>query len=88
VEPVVFERSGEIREIGAGITLWANAVKELKRLGDYDAVHAAGVAEIGGEIRSWRGDKIFEIPTDELRVRFGEMNLETVRKGVGTGFRP
>jgi 2-polyprenyl-6-methoxyphenol hydroxylase-like FAD-dependent oxidoreductase len=79
VEPVVFERSGKMREIGAGITLWANAVKALKRLGVYDAVRAAGVAEIGGEIRSWRGEKIFEIPTDELRVRFGEANLAVHR---------
>jgi 2-polyprenyl-6-methoxyphenol hydroxylase-like FAD-dependent oxidoreductase len=79
VEPVVFERSGEMREIGAGITLWANAVKALKRLGVFDAVRAAAVAEIGGEIRSWRGEKIFEIPTDELRVRFGEANLAVHR---------
>jgi FAD-dependent urate hydroxylase len=79
VEPVVFERSGKMREIGAGITLWANAVKALKRLGVYDAVRAAGVAEIGGEIRSWRGEKIFKIPTDQLRVRFGEANLAVHR---------
>ena len=74
VEPMVFEWSGEMREIGAGITLWANAVKALKRLGVYDVVRAAGMAEIGGETRAWRGQKI-EIPKDELRVRFGEANL-------------
>ena len=59
--------------------MWDNAVKALKRLGVYDAVRAAGVAEIGGEIRSWRGEMIFEIPTDELRVRFGEANLAVHR---------
>jgi 2-polyprenyl-6-methoxyphenol hydroxylase-like FAD-dependent oxidoreductase len=32
----MFERSGEMQQIGAGITLWANAVKALKRLGVYN----------------------------------------------------
>ena len=30
VEVVVFERADELREIGAGISLWANAMKALK----------------------------------------------------------
>jgi 2-polyprenyl-6-methoxyphenol hydroxylase-like FAD-dependent oxidoreductase len=75
VEAVVFERAEELREIGAGITLWSNAVKALKKLGVYDAIREAGGAELGGEIRSWRGERISRITADQLRSRFGEANL-------------
>jgi 2-polyprenyl-6-methoxyphenol hydroxylase-like FAD-dependent oxidoreductase len=79
VEVTVFERAPELREIGAGIMLWANATRPLKRLGVYDEVWAAGAADIGGELRSWRGELILEIPTDVLRDRFGEANLAVHR---------
>ncbi len=42
VEAVVFEKAGELREIGAGISLWANAMKALRKLGLYDTVLAVG----------------------------------------------
>jgi 2-polyprenyl-6-methoxyphenol hydroxylase-like FAD-dependent oxidoreductase len=79
VEVAVFERAPELREIGAGITLWANATRPLKRLGVYDEVRASGAAEIGGELRSWRGALISEIPAESLRERFGEANLAVHR---------
>jgi 2-polyprenyl-6-methoxyphenol hydroxylase-like FAD-dependent oxidoreductase len=75
VEAVVFERAEELREIGAGISLWSNAMKALRKLGVYDAIREAGGAELGGEIRSWRGERISEITADQLRSRFGEANL-------------
>ncbi len=75
VEAAVFERAEELREIGAGISLWSNAVKALKKLGVYDAIREAGGAELGGEIRSWRGERISEITADQLRSRFGDANL-------------
>lgn len=74
LEVVVFERAEELREIGAGVALWANATKALRKLGVYEAVRAAG-AEIGGEARSWRGRKLFSLPADGLRRRFGSPNL-------------
>ena len=42
VEAAVFEKAGELREIGAGISLWANAMKALRKLGLYEAVLAVG----------------------------------------------
>ncbi len=75
MEAAVFERAEELREIGAGISLWSNAVKALKKLGVYDAIREAGGAELGGEIRSWRGERISEITADQLRSRFGDANL-------------
>ena len=78
-EVAVFERAPELEEIGAGITLWANATRPLKRLGVYDEVRSSGAGEIGGELRSWGGEVILEIPADALRSRFGEANLAVHR---------
>lgn len=74
VETKVFERAGRIEEVGAGVALWGNAMKALRRLGLYETVREKG-AEIGGEARTWRGRKLFSHSADELRQRFGEANL-------------
>ena len=74
VEAVVFERASELREVGAGVALWANATKVLRGLGLYGPVREAG-AEIGGEVRSWSGKKLFSFSAADLRRRFGEANL-------------
>jgi 2-polyprenyl-6-methoxyphenol hydroxylase-like FAD-dependent oxidoreductase len=74
VEAVVFERSPELREVGAGIALWANATKALRKLGLYEAVRDRA-AEIGGETRTWLGRRLFAIPAEAMRSRFGEANL-------------
>jgi 2-polyprenyl-6-methoxyphenol hydroxylase-like FAD-dependent oxidoreductase len=79
VEVAVFERAPELREIGAGISLWANATRALKGLGVYEEVRAAGAAEIGGELRSWHGEMISKIPAEDLKERFGEANLAVHR---------
>ncbi len=79
VEVAVFERAPALREIGAGISLWANATRALKGLGVYEEVRAAGAAEIGGELRSWRGEMISKIPAEDLKERFGEANLAVHR---------
>lgn len=79
LEVVVFERAPELREVGAGISLWANATRALKWLGVYEKIRASGAAEIGGELRSWRGEMFSKIPADDLRARFGEANLAVHR---------
>lgn len=71
VEAVVFEKAPELREIGAGISVWTNAMRALEKIGLADAVRAAGRQEIGGTIRSWNGKRIAEIPADALEKRFG-----------------
>ena len=74
IEAVVLERAPELREVGAGVALWANATKVLRRLGLYGPVREAG-AEIGGEVRSWGGKELFSFSATELRRRFGAANL-------------
>ncbi len=77
VEAVVFERAGELREIGAGISIWVNAMKALEGLGLAEAVRAAGREEIGGEVRTAGGATLSRIPARTLEERFGRNVLLT-----------
>jgi len=68
---LVLERAPELREVGAGISLWPNAVKALRRLGLGDAVEAAGAPARDAVLRSWRGAQLGASITSELQGRFG-----------------
>jgi 2-polyprenyl-6-methoxyphenol hydroxylase-like FAD-dependent oxidoreductase len=67
----VFERASELAEIGAGITLWTNAVKVLRILNVADAVCDAGHIIERGELRSWRGDVLVVTPVGEVGRKLG-----------------
>jgi 2-polyprenyl-6-methoxyphenol hydroxylase-like FAD-dependent oxidoreductase len=62
----VFERAPAIEEVGAGISLWANAIEALDRLGVGDAIRAAGVPYDVGGLRAWDGTVLSSINTSEL----------------------
>ena len=62
----VYERAPELREVGAGITLWTNAVKVLRKLGVGEAVEAASATIRQSEARTWRGRLL-------LRTDFGSL---------------
>jgi 2-polyprenyl-6-methoxyphenol hydroxylase-like FAD-dependent oxidoreductase len=51
----VFERAPELREVGAGLTLWGNAVKVLRKLGVAEAIETQAAAIRQSEVRSWWG---------------------------------
>lgn len=55
IEAVVCERAPELKEVGAGITLWTNAVRALRKLGLGDALAAVSTPLDRSEIRSWNG---------------------------------
>ncbi len=42
LEPIVYERTPELREVGAGIALWANATHILKNLGLLSEAQSVG----------------------------------------------
>ena len=44
VDAQVYERASEMREVGAGLSLWVNAIKALRKIGLAEAVRAAGAA--------------------------------------------
>jgi 2-polyprenyl-6-methoxyphenol hydroxylase-like FAD-dependent oxidoreductase len=70
-EVLVLERSRELVEVGAGISLWPNAVKALRRLGIGDVVEAAGAPAHDAAFRSRRGAQLGASITNQLQGRFG-----------------
>src|SRR4051794_32944924 len=68
---LVLERAPQLREVGAGISLWPNAVRALRRLGIGDAVEAAGAPARDSALRSWRGAQLGPSITPRLQAPLG-----------------
>jgi 2-polyprenyl-6-methoxyphenol hydroxylase-like FAD-dependent oxidoreductase len=71
IEVVVLDRAVELREVGAGISLWPNAMRVLYRLGVGAAVEAAGMAASEGGLRTSRGSWLRGEVVAEFPARFG-----------------
>ncbi|HEX8259255.1 MAG TPA: FAD-dependent monooxygenase [Rubrobacteraceae bacterium] len=71
VEALVFERTRELKELGAGLSLTANATKALNGLGLTDALRGIGIPIGVAEIRAWRGEVLSRIPTWQLDEKMG-----------------
>lgn len=54
----VYERATDLREVGAGISLWSNATRGLEHLGLKEAVRAQTLSSTNASIRSWRGERL------------------------------
>lgn len=54
IPALVLERAPELTEVGAGLSLWSNALAALDALGLPD-VRAAGTLQASGGLRTWRG---------------------------------
>jgi 2-polyprenyl-6-methoxyphenol hydroxylase-like FAD-dependent oxidoreductase len=83
-EVSVFERATELREVGAGLLLAANAQKALRKLGLADAVASLGTPASAGEIRSWRGEVLASIPANELEKKVGALSAAVHRADLQT----
>jgi len=71
IQVTLFERNPELREIGAGLTLWANGVQMLRHLGLADALAVVSAPLTHFECWSWQGK------------RLGSMRLDTIERRVG-----
>jgi len=71
IQVTVFERNPELREIGAGLTLWANGVQALRQLGLADALVAASAPLTHFECWSWRGRRLGRMRLDPIERRAG-----------------
>jgi len=71
----VCERSPELREVGAGITLWTNAVKVLRKLGVGEAVEAVAAPIQKSEVRSWRGKLLVRADLGVLSRKLGAPSI-------------
>lgn len=68
----VCERAPAFTEIGAGLSLWPNALHALAALGGLDArVRELGAVEAWGGVRDRRGRWLSRTDNDALRRRFG-----------------
>jgi 2-polyprenyl-6-methoxyphenol hydroxylase-like FAD-dependent oxidoreductase len=65
-EVIALERAPRIDPIGAGLTLFANAMSALDRLGMRDAVAAQGAPAKRSAILTWEGRELARIPRDLL----------------------
>jgi 2-polyprenyl-6-methoxyphenol hydroxylase-like FAD-dependent oxidoreductase len=79
---LVVERADDLREVGAGLTLFSNAMKALDQLGLGAAIRAVSAPVEYSEIRSWRGDVITAKPFGSAGV--GISALAADPKGLGS----
>jgi 2-polyprenyl-6-methoxyphenol hydroxylase-like FAD-dependent oxidoreductase len=71
LDVTVYEQASEIKEVGAGSSLWANAIRALDRLGLGDAVRDLSVPyEVGG-LRASDGTALTTVSAEELVRLFG-----------------
>jgi 2-polyprenyl-6-methoxyphenol hydroxylase-like FAD-dependent oxidoreductase len=66
VEPIVIERSLQLREAGFGLVLSANAVTALRAIGLHERVAARGTKVRRAEVRNPRGDLLTLIDYEAL----------------------
>ncbi|HEY0638945.1 MAG TPA: FAD-dependent monooxygenase [Pseudonocardiaceae bacterium] len=67
----VLERAGEFTEIGAGLSLWPNAMRALEVLGVADAVGGVAAVETGGGLRDRAGRWLLRLDNAEIARRHG-----------------
>ena len=67
----VYEQAPALAEVGAGISLWANALKALASLGLENELKAISNESTAFSLRRWNGDLISTIPGHKLKQRFG-----------------
>ena len=67
-EPVVYERVKELREVGAGIALWANATHVLKNLGLLESALQVGVFVSNYQFNSQSGKELVNVPVDGFEL--------------------
>jgi 2-polyprenyl-6-methoxyphenol hydroxylase-like FAD-dependent oxidoreductase len=75
IETVVYEQADKVSAVGAGLTLWANAIKALRKLGLADPVIDAGSKIERAEIRTASGRTLSRTRTGELEQLFGEPTI-------------
>ncbi|GAB4189430.1 MAG: NAD(P)/FAD-dependent oxidoreductase [Roseiflexaceae bacterium] len=71
IDAVVYERAAELREVGAGLSLWPNAIRALDHLGAGAAVRAISAPQLGGGIQTSAGRVLTHADDEVLARRLG-----------------
>ncbi len=91
IEVELFERAPAIGEVGAGISLWPNAIRALDAIGVGAAVRELGCSQGDGAIRTWRGRTMLALSMAEIERASGApvvmlhraALIEALRQGFG-----
>ena len=75
IETHVYERAPELREVGAGVGLAANALRALDVLGLGRAIRSQSLGGMQGGLRNPKGEVLVAIPTDELKKQIGTVTV-------------
>jgi 2-polyprenyl-6-methoxyphenol hydroxylase-like FAD-dependent oxidoreductase len=67
-EPVVYERTQQLREVGAGVALWANATHVLKELGVLSDALREGDLVTNYQFLSQTGKELLNLRVDHFEV--------------------
>ena len=71
IEPLVIERAPGHRALGAGVSLWPNAMKLLRHWGIGPAIEARGAIARDTTISTWSGRPLVTVDAGRLEARFG-----------------
>ena len=82
VEARVLERAPELREVGAGIGLWANAIHVFERLGLGAAIRGLGGESLGGAVLTRHGRRLTSQPAAILEARWGAPTIAVLRSDL------
>ncbi|MEM8780912.1 MAG: FAD-dependent monooxygenase [Cyanobacteria bacterium P01_G01_bin.49] len=66
--PVVYERVKELKEVGAGIALWANATHVLEKLGLLEEAKKVGVITTNYQFNSQNGKELVNVPVNGFEL--------------------
>jgi 2-polyprenyl-6-methoxyphenol hydroxylase-like FAD-dependent oxidoreductase len=67
----IFEQAAEFKAIGAGLTIWPNAVKALYTLGLREDLEKMGVSEFAGGFFTEKGELLAKIAYADILNRYG-----------------
>lgn len=56
IRATVFEKTSELKEVGAGLSLWVNAIKALDKIGMTETLNGLSIPQVSGGIRNAKGD--------------------------------
>lgn len=84
VDAVIYERTAQLTEVGAGLQVWSNGIRALQKLGVADAVLAEGMPLTRVENRTWKGELMNTIPIDEMDRKLGGQSIAIHRGKLQT----
>src|SRR5438477_3411543 len=90
IEASIYERTRELREVGAALGLWPNATRVLKKLGVLEGLIQRAHVPAAGALRNKSGQvlvRMTALETDTPTVFAHEEGLKSVSKIVASASR-